>query len=298
GALIVRAQRARLSLTAEVDEAVPELLLGDPAKLRQILLNLVGNAVKFTLQGSVRVLVDIQPDTEQKLRVRVIDTGIGIAQDKQQCIFEPFVQADNSTTRIYGGTGLGLSIAAGLAQAIQATIVLESEPGRGSEFRLVMPLRPGVVVTPAAARDSRPALQQPRAAGRPLRVLVAEDNEFNSMLLESLLTRRGHSVELATSGLEALACLQARTFDVLLLDLHMPDLDGFQVIARIRERELTTGAHLPVVASTARSRSEDRTRCLAAGMDHFLGKPINSETLWQILDDIGEASRPATTTES
>ena len=298
GALALPAQQGGLSLTWEVDEAVPETLVGDPAKLRQILLNLVGNAVKFTLQGSVRVLVDIQPGAEQQLRVRVIDTGIGIAKDKQQCIFEPFVQADSSTTRIYGGTGLGLSIAARLAQAIQGTIVLESELGRGSEFSLVIPLRPGVLMAAAAARDGRGDLQRARPAVRPLRVLVAEDNELNSMLLDALLTRRGHLVELATSGLQALQCLEAGSFDVLLLDLHMPDLDGFQVIARIREREQTTGAHLPVVASTARSRSEERTRCLAAGMDHFLGKPIDSEALWRILDSIGEASCSVAATET
>jgi signal transduction histidine kinase/ActR/RegA family two-component response regulator len=291
GALAVRAQRAGLSLTAEVADAVPQMLVGDPAKLRQILLNLVGNAVKFTLQGSVCALVDILAGAEQKLRVRVIDTGIGIAKDKQQCIFEPFVQADNSTTRIYGGTGLGLSIAAGLAQASQGTIALESEPGRGSTFSLVIPLRPGVAMPAAEPGDVRCNPQGSRPALSPLNVLVAEDNEFNSMLLESLLTRRGHSVELAATGVQALERLEARSFDVLLLDLHMPDLDGFQVIARIRERELATGTHLSVVASTARSRGEDRTRCLAAGMDHFLGKPINSSALWRILDSIGEARR-------
>jgi two-component system sensor histidine kinase/response regulator len=150
----------------------------------------------------------------------------------------------------------------------------------------------------AAPRDVRDDLQRPPVAARPLRVLVAEDNELNSFLLESLLTRRGHLAELAKSGREVLECLAARSFDVLLLDLHMPDLDGFQVIARIREREQTTGARLPVVASTARARSEDRTRCLAAGMDHFLGKPIDSEALWRILDSISETSRSAATTDS
>ncbi len=294
-ALALRAQRAGLSLTGDVDHAVPETLLGDPAKLRQILLNLVGNAVKFTLQGSVRVLVDIQPGAEQQLRLRVVDTGIGIAKDKQQRIFEPFVQADGSTTRIYGGTGLGLSIVARLTQALQGTIALESEPGRGSEFSLSIPLRPGAR-TAAVPQDVQRDRQS--SVARPLRVLVAEDNELNSILFESLLTGRGHSVELATSGRQTLECLDAGSFDVLLLDLHMPDLDGFQVVARIRERELTTGEHLPVVASTARSRSEDRTRCLAAGMDYFLGKPIDSQALWRILDSVGQIPRPATALES
>jgi signal transduction histidine kinase/ActR/RegA family two-component response regulator len=299
GALALRAEHVGLSLTGEVDDAVPQTLLGDPAKLRQILLNLVGNAIKFTLQGSVRVFVDIQP-TEQNLRLRVVDTGIGIAKDKQQRIFEPFVQADGSTTRIYGGTGLGLSIVAGLTGALQGTIAVESEPGRGSKFSVGIPLRPGaprVAGAPHGAavepHDVRSELQRPRT--RPLRVLVAEDNELNSVLFESLLTGRGHSVELARSGRQALECLEGQNFDVLLLDLHMPELDGFQVVARIRERELTTGAHLPVVASTARSRSEDRARCLAAGMDYFLGKPLDSEALWRILDNVGRA---VATTES
>jgi CheY-like chemotaxis protein len=466
-ALAVRAHRKGLELVCQVQPDVPDNLVGDAGRLRQVLLNLVGNAIKFTGEGEVAVEVSLasrgrqppddvhhpgadapgSPRTPVGLRFTVRDTGIGIPQDRQERIFRAFEQEDTSTTRKYGGTGLGLTIAARLVDLMGGTITVDSAPGRGSTFAFTVRLerqppapepeqlavRPSVVLdnlpvlvvddnatnrrilvewlhswqmNPVAVGDgvaamdalwhglacgrpyslilldarmpdmdgltlaarireraelsatriilltsgdrsddlarfreqrvahllkpvqqeelletiyrvmSRPngALPARTAWGRgdavpaavptvpavpasvpaagPLRILVAEDNEFNAQLLERLLVRRGHRVRLATNGREALA-LAKEAFDLLLLDVHMPELDGFQVIQAIRERERSEGSHLPVIALTARTRKEDRERCLAAGMDDFLPKPIQAATLWAAIDRVVSARPPA-----
>ena len=444
-ALAVRAHRKGLELVCHVQTDVPDALVGDAGRLRQVLLNLVGNAIKFTDDGEVVVRVEVVGDSpslpspqvgeggageEVGLRFTVRDTGVGIPKDKQESIFRAFEQEDTSTTRKYGGTGLGLTIASRLAALMGGTITVDSEAGRGSTFAFTArfgrqshppeptALQPPVLLhglpvlivddnatnrrildewlrgwrmKPAAVGDGLAALdalwhgaacgrpyalvlldarmpdvdglalaaqirqraelsatriilltsgdrpgdlarsrelrvdahllkpvQQeelldavhramsrtnggappaaaeaararepapaPAPAAAPLRILVAEDNEFNAQLLEQLLTRRGHRVRLANNGREALALAEERAFDLLLLDVHMPELDGFQVAQAIREREQTAGGHLPIIALTARSRPEDRERCLAAGMDDFLAKPIQAANLWAAIE--------------
>ncbi|MDB5323472.1 MAG: domain S-box protein [Phycisphaerales bacterium] len=436
-ALAIRAHQKGLELASNVQPDVPDYLVGDAGRLRQVLLNLVGNAIKFTEKGEVVVEVNTDADTpsvngDVHLLFTVRDTGIGIPRDKQATIFRAFEQEDSSTTRKYGGTGLGLTIAAQLAELMGGKITVESEPGRGSLFSITTrfgrsskrealigairspdPLndlrvlivddnftnrhileewlqnwrmRPVAVGDGAAALDAvrsaaaagtpyplvlldgrmpdtdgltlagemrqrvdvssstrivllssddrtiniarsremgisahllKPVQQSelleairnvmsrtteetapattagptqvadrapPVPATPPLRILVAEDNEFNVTLLNELFALRGHHVHVAGDGREALALAMGGAFDLLLLDIHMPEMDGFEVVQAIRERERTTGRHLPVIAFTARSGKTDRERCLAAGMDDFLSKPIQADALWAVID--------------
>jgi PAS domain S-box-containing protein len=460
-ALAVRAHKKGLELVCQVQPEVPDALVGDAGRLRQVLLNLAGNALKFTEQGEVEVRVEVgarrvcegrdrphahaagSEGDDCALRFSVRDTGIGIPPDQRERIFRAFDQEDISTTRKYGGTGLGLTIAARLVALMGGTISVESEPGRGSTFAFtarfgLQPHPPGAasVRPPASLRDlpvlvvddnatnrrllegwlagwgMRPvavgdglaalgALWDAASAGRPyalvlldarmpgtdglalaaqvrqgaelaatrlilltsgdrpgdlararelridahllkpvqpdelleavyrvvsratldqeaprqedkeaedraqrspglqapvsagLRVLVAEDNEFNAQLLEQLLGRRGHRVRLAGDGRQALALAGEGGFDLLLLDVHMPELDGFQVARALRERERAAGGHLPVIALTARARQEDRARCLATGMDDFLAKPVRAADLWAAVERVAGAGRPA-----
>ena len=291
-----RAEKKGLKLLCRVGPDVPDALAGDAARLRQVLLNLVGNAIKFTMTGEVAVRVELAgepaPAGEIGLRFAVRDTGIGIPPEGRERIFRAFEQADNSTTRRYGGTGLGLSIAARLVGLMGGTIGVESEPGRGSTFSFTA--RFGRQSRPSGQVDARPPVAIPEAAPgpgvRPLRILVAEDSEFNSRHLMRLLGRWGHTVRVATDGREALNRTGEVAFDLLLLDVHMPELDGFQVVRAIRERERAAGGHLPVIALTARARKEDRDRCLAAGMDDYLSKPVRVAELFAAIDRVVTAA--------
>jgi two-component system sensor histidine kinase/response regulator len=437
--LAVRAHKNGLELVSHVQPDVPDALVGDSGRLRQVLLNLVGNAIKFTDEGEVVVRVEVAAESltneQAELHFTVRDTGIGIPPDKQEKIFRAFEQEDTSTTRRYGGTGLGLTIAARLVALMGGAIEVQSKPNVGSTFTFTarfglqptaaepsvaapppvlynlpvlivddnatnrfileewlrgwqmkpvavgdgmaamdalwhraasgrpyplvlldarMPDTDGVVVAgmireraelaatrivlltsgdrpgdPAKFRELRidahllkPVLQDElietiyrvmsrgtRDEGRgtseesaapvlvpshlslvtPLNILVAEDNDLSAQVIEQLLARKGHRVRLAADGREALALAQAEAFDLLLLDVHMPELDGFQVVHAIRERELTTKGYLPVIALTARSRKEDRERCLAAGMDEFLTKPIRPNELWAAIEGVTKA---------
>jgi PAS domain S-box-containing protein len=436
-ALAVRAHRKGLELVCDVQSDVPDALIGDVDRLRQVWLNLVGNAIKFTTEGEVVLRVERIPGTAPetaRLRFTVRDTGIGIAADKQASIFRAFEQEDTSTTRKYGGTGLGLTIAARLVTLMGGQITVASEAHRGSTFsftaEFAMQAQPGVAaairpllqfrnlrvlvvddntanrhilqewlrewqleatavgdglaaldalwhgvasgrpyalalidarmpdtdgltlaakirervelagtrlilltsddrtadlarlrelringyllkpvpqeelletihVVMGQAADETPALslRTPKppadaeaiALKTPLRILVAEDNDFNSQLLEQLLRKRGHVVESASTGEQALRLAVAGEFDLLLLDLHMPELDGFQVIRALREHERGTSKRLPVIAVTARSRPEDRERCLASGMDGFLVKPVMAGALWSAIERVARA---------
>jgi PAS domain S-box-containing protein len=400
--LAVRAHRKGLDVICDVAADVPDQITGDAVRLRQVLVNLVGNAVKFTEHGEIVVAVGLAGD---RLRFSVRDTGIGITHDKKAAIFEAFEQADETTARRYGGTGLGLSIAARLVQLMGGEIDVDSEPGYGSTFTFTAQLavchpltadpppatlagarvlvaddnrstrellerwllswgmEPMVVsgapqalaslreerfalavidagmdgLTPITgtrvvylgaielpetqarfrqlggdARVAKPAMPEelqaaillalegraaaavaaraPQAVRRRLQILVAEDNDLNQQLMRQLLARRGHEVTIAADGRSALAQIESSAFDVLLLDVRLPGIDGFGVIEAIRQRERDTGRHLHVVATTARARQADREACLAAGMDDFLAKPISAAALWSVLDRVVETA--------
>jgi PAS domain S-box-containing protein len=441
-ALAVRAHQKGLELVSNVQPDVPDALISDAGRLRQVLLNLVGNAIKFTEKGEVVVQVRAIPDAAPKndevhLLFTVRDTGIGIPKGKQATIFRAFEQEDSSTTRKYGGTGLGLTISAQLAGLMGGKIEVDSEPGRGSTFSLTARfwrsskrpaagpgdssdlldnlrvlivddnvtnrqileewlrnwrMRPMAVGDGAAAVDalrhaveagapyslvlldgrmsdgdgltvarqirehvhisstriillpsedssiniaesremginayllkpvqqselletisqvmarttpgaapaklaaSTPESRAFAAPATPLHILVAEDNEFNVILLQQLFGQRGHSARIASNGREAVALATGGTFDLLLLDIHMPEMDGFAVAQAIREQERGGGKRLPIIAFTARTGKTDRERCLAVGMDDFLSKPVQADALWEVIDRVVAARTPA-----
>jgi signal transduction histidine kinase/CheY-like chemotaxis protein len=283
----LRARQKGLDLACNVTQNVPEVLIGDPDRLRQIVVNLVGNAIKFTESG--RVTVDVTMASEDassaELHFQVKDTGIGIPRDKQHSIFEAFTQADGSATRKYGGTGLGLSICSKLVALMGGRIWVESESGKGSAFQFVARFGkdievPGASFHQATQETETPALVESRG---PLWVLLAEDNLVNQKLAVRLLEKEGHSVVVAGNGREALAALDERDFDAVLMDVQMPEMSGFEATAVIREREKKTGKHQLIIALTAHAMKGDRERCLEAGMDNYLAKPIQSNELFAAL---------------
>jgi PAS domain S-box-containing protein len=305
--LAVRAHKKRLELVCRLAPDVPDSVIGDAGRLRQVLLNLVGNAIKFTECGEVVVEVRkaaaeneenlaeegnstlsvLSALSEVDVHFAVRDTGIGIPREKQQTIFQAFEQGDNSTTRRYGGTGLGLPIASNLVGLMGGKIAVASEPDRGSTFHFTarFGLRTERPAEVPGAEEGEAAAGDP-VSTRPLHILVAEDNELNQQVVRHLLTLRGHTVQIVRDGRETLRALEQDRFDLLLLDVHMPELDGFQVTAALRTREQGTGRHLPVVALTARSMKGDRERCLQAGMDDYLGKPIRRKDLFAAIERI------------
>jgi PAS domain S-box-containing protein len=429
--LAIRAHEKDLELVCHVNADVPDALTGDPGRLRQIVVNLVGNAIKFTNAGEVVVSVDAESRAagEVYLHIRVTDTGIGIPRQKQQLIFDAFTQSDGSTSRKYGGSGLGLAITAHLASLMGGAIRVESEPGKGSTFHTTLRFglqgdsaaAPNVVpanvgglpvlvvddnatnrrilgevlrgwhMNPTAVGDGQAALdclkkasesgksfalilidsnmpgmdgfslaerikddprftspavmmitstrqrhdverckqlgvvaylikpitqsslldailkvlapldsknqicaavRPPRVSSRPLRVLLAEDNPVNQKLATGLLEKRGHSVRVAENGREAIAALEAERFDIVLMDIQMPEMNGFEATARIRERERGAGEHIPIVAMTANAIKGDREKCLDAGMDSYISKPIEANEFFRVIESFTAAPSP------
>jgi signal transduction histidine kinase/ligand-binding sensor domain-containing protein/ActR/RegA family two-component response regulator/HPt (histidine-containing phosphotransfer) domain-containing protein len=280
--LAVRSHEKGVELACRIAPEVPDALVGDGARLRQLLFNLVGNAIKFTHVGEVVVEVGAQEQTadEVLLHFVVTDTGIGIPADKLGAIFEPFVQADGSTTRKYGGTGLGLSISVRLAELLGGRLWAESTVGKGSAFHFTARL--GLLRLPLVPPPMPLAPPDPGASPiRPLHILLAEDNPVNQRLNVLVLERQGHAVTVAGDGKEALAALARQRFDLVLMDVHMPEMDGLEATRAIRREEQQTGRHVPVIALTASAMKGDRERCLEAGMDSYLSKPIKAQELRQ-----------------
>ena len=267
------ARRKGLDLVCSVDPSIPGAVLGDSLRLRQVLLNLIGNAIKFTASGGVRV--DVAWEGGPML-FSVSDTGIGISRDKLPLVFERFRQADGSTTRQYGGTGLGLPISKKIVELMGGTMEAESTLGQGSAFRFRLEF-PVCEVAAAAV--------QPAAAGavRPLHILLAEDNLVNQRVISRMLERQGHSVAFAGNGRAAADLASSTPFDVVLMDVQMPELDGLEATRLIRRREASSGRRVPVVALTANAMKGDREHCLEAGMDGYVSKPVR---LAELLDAI------------
>ncbi len=262
-----------LDLSWDIEPAVPDALLGDSTRLRQVLLNLLGNAVKFTARGFIRAEVSAETVSggTAVLHFAVKDSGIGIPPAQQQTIFEPFRQADGSTTRKYGGTGLGLAISSRLAQHMRGRIWVESEVGRGSTFHATACF--GVAATASGTAPERGESLDPDHPC--LHVLVAEDDPISRTLASTALAHQGHKVITAANGVEALWLLEQRQFDLVLMDVQMPQMDGLEATARIRKREARLGGHVQIVAMTAHAMKGDRERCLAAGMDDYISKPLD-----------------------
>ena len=289
-ALSLRASEKGLKFECRVASEAPDLLVGDPGRLRQILVNLVGNAVKFTTHGEiiVQVLVDGLVDDAAVLLFSVSDTGIGIPKEKQNVIFQPFTQADGSTTRKFGGTGLGLAICRHLVKLAGGDIWVEGDAGVGSVFSFTAQFALCTIPPDEPATDPDPVVAH--SAGRFLRVLMAEDNAVNQKLVSRLLEKRGHSVVTVTDGEQALAALEREAFDVVLMDVHMPSMGGFEATAAIRKRERESqGRSTPpvrIIAMTASAMKGDRERCLAAGMDGYVSKPIRDTELFETIEEL------------
>jgi len=290
-AVVIQAHEKGLELACRIPPEVPRCMSGDPSRLRQILINLVGNAVKFTERGEVtlEVATELRGERELDLHISVTDTGIGIPAEKLAAVFDAFSQADGSITRRFGGSGLGLAISASLAKMMGGRIEVESEVGRGSSFHLRIPFVPGEGrVSPEETSE-----RSDRGASSGIRILLAEDNAVNQRLATTLLERMGHSVVRASNGIEALAALEREPIDLVLMDVQMPGMDGYETTARIREQERSTGRHLPIVALTAHAMVGDRERCLEAGMDDYATKPIRPEELAAVLQRrLGPVERP------
>jgi CheY-like chemotaxis protein len=291
----LRAHQKGLGLACRVQPDVPDAVVGDPGRLRQIVINLVGNAIKFTDRGEVAVEVSIvggeartaadRNATDVELQLSVTDTGIGISAEKQRLIFEAFSQGDTSITRQYGGTGLGLTISSRLVGMMGGRLSVESVIGRGSTFSFTTRL--GRQRTSSKSRALIPTVQRvTERVQRPLRVLLAEDNPVNRLLAVRLLEKRGHSVAVAGTGREALDLTEQRIFDVVLMDVEMPEMSGLEATAAIRRREQRTGSHLPIIAMTAHAMVGDRERCLAVGMDAYVSKPVREGELYAALENV------------
>jgi two-component system, sensor histidine kinase RpfC len=287
--------RARgLALIQEVRPEVPERVLGDALRVRQILFNLVGNAVKFTERGEVRVRLSVAAScpalTRPHLVIEVIDTGIGIPADTLDVLFESFRQADDSTTRRFGGTGLGTTIARELAVLMGGTIEVESEEGRGSLFRVRLPLLdelPAAVAEEPAGYAVRTTPNDWRTpyAGPAIRVLVAEDNAIAAKVITRFLDRMGFEYDLFTDGVSALEAALAGGYQIAVVDLRMPRLDGLDFTRRYRVE--SNGRPLPILALTANASEDVRRDCLAAGMDGFLAKPVKPDELRSMIERLG-----------
>jgi signal transduction histidine kinase/ligand-binding sensor domain-containing protein/CheY-like chemotaxis protein len=274
--LAVAARSKGIALAGWISPSLPDALQGDPARLRQVLLNLIGNAIKFTENGSVTVNVVPEPGPEAEVWIHatVHDTGIGIPPDKQGLIFEAFRQVDASISRKYGGTGLGLSISAKLIGLMGGRVWLESQPGAGSTFHFLARFER------AATLDEFPAEPSPLASPPvPLRILLAEDNVVNQKVAAGLLRRDGHSVEVVGNGREAVDRLEGQQFDLVLMDMHMPVMDGLEAARSIRALEKKNGGHTVILALTADAIKGARERCLEAGMDGYVTKPITYEEI-------------------
>ncbi|HXB73010.1 MAG TPA: ATP-binding protein [Candidatus Acidoferrales bacterium] len=281
----VNAARKGLEFQCEIHPEVPEYILGDSVRLGQVLLNLIGNAVKFTERGTIEVessVLSRQRDT-MVVEFAVRDTGIGIPADKQRYIFEAFSQADGSMTRRFGGTGLGLTISARLVALMGGSIWVESRPGKGSCFRFTARLRIAGQRTSSPEPAGRPG---PRHSAQALRILLAEDNPVNRQLVVRILEKHGHRVSIAVDGRQAVDVLAGQEFDAVLMDVQMPELNGLEATAAIRRNELVSGRHTPIIAMTAHAIKGDREACLASGMDGYLSKPVRAAELLDALDRI------------
>ena len=277
-----RAVEKGITLNMRFDGEIPSMIQSDPTRLRQLLMNLAGNGIKFTDRGHVTIAVRMCDSTpEPKLCIDVSDTGIGIPQAQLERIFDPFVQADSSTTRKYGGTGLGLAISKRIAAALGGDLTAESEVGQGSTFRCAIATGSleGVqmITGPTAEALTAPRARVPRGASPSLthRILVVDDGSSNRKLVSLVLRRAGAEVETAEDGQSALEIASIGSFDLILMDMQMPGMDGYTATTRLRER----GVDCPIIALTAHAMKGDRERCLAAGCSGYLPKPVELDVL-------------------
>ena len=298
-----------LDLTVDISPDVPPRLMGDPDRLKQVLVNLTANAIKFTAQGQVIVGVKLFPEFAERIDPKtskdsvglmfwVKDTGIGIPPDKLDKIFEQFSQGDSSLTKKYGGTGLGLAISKQIVEKLHGKIWVESREGKGSTFYFTAVFRlPGTTIRPVEVKQ----INKPRfvpAPNKTVNVLLAEDNTVNQKLIAVMLQKRGWNVYIVPDGEKAVDAVLAGSFDVVLMDVQMPEMDGFEAAAKIRQMEAATKSHVPIIALTAYAMKGDREKCLSAGMDHYLSKPVRQSELHSAIEKVLSTAAVAATEDN
>jgi len=284
-----------IKITKSVDKSIPEVLMGDPTRLRQLLLNYGSNAVKFTEKGQVSIHVDVleSSDSSCTVKFRVSDTGIGIGEKKLEGIFDPFSQADSTTTRNYGGSGLGLAICKQLTELMGGSVGVESELGKGSDFWFVLTLG---AYTPSELNGNGNASTNGISVNhsREYRILLAEDNKMNQIVAKKILEKEGFIIDVVETGRQAVRAIELNEYDLVLMDIQMPEMDGYEATSLIREMELADGDRLPIIALTASAMAEDREMSFNAGADDFITKPIDrAELIHAIQQFIGPKKESA-----
>ncbi|KJJ84040.1 multi-sensor hybrid histidine kinase [Candidatus Omnitrophus magneticus] len=284
--LEIEARSKGIVLTCSITSGIPDSVIGDPARLRQVVFKIAGNALKFTEKGEVTVNVKAESQTtdDVNLLFTVIDTGIGISNDKCEKIFESFTQADGSTTRSYGGAGLGLTISNHIVHLMNGSIWLESKPDSGTTFYFTARF----IINKSANRKEPHAVVCPQDLKntRNLNILLAEDNKFNQQVIVRILKRWGNTVTVANDGAEAVKLSRELNLDLIIMDVQMPITDGCEAATIIRSEERNTSAHTPIIAMTAYATEEVRKRCFDVGMDYYLPKPVQVEKLHETLEEI------------
>jgi PAS domain S-box-containing protein len=278
--LVPRAQAKGISVMTFVDPKLSKPVKGDPGRIGQVLLNLLSNAIKFTERGHVVIRAELkQLRGESWIHFSVSDTGVGISKTIQKSLFTPFTQADGSTARKYGGTGLGLSISKQIVELMGGQIGLESEEGRGTQFWFTCPYVPAQDLRVEVLLDNHISVV---LQGK--RILVAEDNVVNQLLIKALVQSLGCSVQVVANGKEVLFALEQATYDLILMDCQMPEMDGYEATKKIRLSESGSHRHIPIVALTANAMKSDVEKCKDAGMDEYLPKPVKKEHLVAVLE--------------
>ena len=287
-----------MQLSVDVDSAVPDKLFGDSTRLIQILTNLVGNAIKFTDKGWIKIIASIDNELDDgkiSILFQVMDTGIGITDKQKENVFNSFTQADGSITRQFGGTGLGLSISLQLVEMMGGEIWIDSPvpthkknnrygPGTSMNFTVCLKKVKSDFESSESPIYSSEKMDQIIKRDEPFHALLVEDEVINRMLLSALLEQKNIKVTVAENGQEALEKLQKNNFDLIVMDLQMPVMDGLQATLKIRKKELGTDQKIPIIAITARAMQQDKEKCFAAGMDGYVSKPINQEKFFQQIE--------------
>lgn len=279
----IKAREKNLELSYYIDLGIPENLNGDPGRIKQILNNFLDNAIKFTEIGEVKISISLKEKKPNSvvLEFKVSDTGVGIDDRDKEKIFDIFSQADSSITRKFGGTGLGLAISKELVEMMGGRIYLESQIGEGSTFSFIIELSLGEL-----RLNDQDKAEQPINVEKPLRILLAEDDKISQIVIKRLLMENGHIVEIANNGIETLQIIEEEIFDLILMDIQMPEMDGVEAVRRIRRSEKGTGAHIPIIALTAYALKGDREKYLSSGMDGYISKPVNLNILIKTIGEV------------
>ena len=287
--LTVSVKDKPVKISYTISDNIPKRLQGDPTRIRQILLNYGSNAVKFTKEGRINITLTLsgKSDKDVIVKLNVSDTGLGIPEEKKSLLFKPFSQADSSTTRKFGGTGLGLTICKQLATLMDGEVGVKSEPGEGSQFWATVRLQKTdkKAASVHMTMDDRDDQDHFVDSSGKLRILLAEDNLMNQRVIQKMLKREGFEIRIVETGTQAVEAVEKDTFDIVLMDIHMPEMDGYEATRNIRKSEKGSDRHIPIIALTASVMDSDKRACLNAGMDGFIPKPVDKEKLIRALLD-------------